>query len=87
MNTGRAMRVNVQFFSYFKELAGGPAGAVDLAEGATLREGIDAVLAAHPRLEPMRKSMLVAVGVEYRPRDHILKPGDDLSFFPPVQGG
>ncbi|HZQ47864.1 MAG TPA: MoaD/ThiS family protein, partial [Verrucomicrobiae bacterium] len=26
-------------------------------------------------------------GVEYQPRDYVLKPGDEVSLFPPVQGG
>jgi molybdopterin converting factor small subunit len=35
----------------------------------------------------MERSMLVAVGVDYQPKDYILKNGDEVSLFPPVQGG
>jgi molybdopterin converting factor small subunit len=31
--------------------------------------------------------MLVAVGVEYQGPEYVLKPGDEVSLFPPVQGG
>jgi molybdopterin converting factor small subunit len=30
---------------------------------------------------------LVAVGVDYQAGDYVLAPGDEVSLFPPVQGG
>jgi len=27
------------------------------------------------------------VGVDYQPRDYVLQNGDEVSLFPPVQGG
>ena len=35
----------------------------------------------------MQNSTLLAVGVEYQTRDYVLQPGDEVSLFPPVQGG
>jgi molybdopterin converting factor small subunit len=35
----------------------------------------------------MEKSMLIAVGLDYQPRNYVLQPGDEVSLFPPVQGG
>jgi molybdopterin converting factor small subunit len=35
----------------------------------------------------MQKSTLMAVGVDYQDRACILKEGDEVSLFPPVQGG
>jgi molybdopterin converting factor small subunit len=32
-------------------------------------------------------ALLLAVGVEYQPRSYVLKDGDEVSLFPPVQGG
>jgi molybdopterin converting factor small subunit len=40
-----------------------------------------------PKLAAMQKSMLVAVGVEYQDRSYVLQNGDEVSLFPPVQGG
>ena len=31
--------------------------------------------------------LLVAVGVDYQGRDYVLQEGDEVSIFPPVQGG
>jgi molybdopterin converting factor small subunit len=35
----------------------------------------------------MRKSILAAVGVDYQTGDYKLNHGDEVSLFPPVQGG
>jgi molybdopterin converting factor small subunit len=40
-----------------------------------------------PKLSAVDKSMLVAVGVDYQTADYILREGDEVSLFPPVQGG
>ena len=81
------MNVNVQFFSYFKDLAGCPQFAATLAPGATLADLLNVIYNTFPKLEAMRKSTLVAVGVEYQDRTYVLKDGDEVSLFPPVQGG
>ncbi len=81
------MNIRVTFYSYFNELAGVPETTVALAEGATLGELFEQLLKDYPKLEPMRKSTLLAVGVDYQPRDYVLKGGDEVALFPPVQGG
>jgi molybdopterin converting factor small subunit len=40
-----------------------------------------------PKLAAMENSTLVAVGVDYQPKTYMLKSGDEVSLFPPVQGG
>ena len=36
---------------------------------------------------PMPDSILVAVNMEYTDSAHVIKPGDEVAFFPPVTGG
>lgn len=81
------MQISVTFYSYFKDLAGCASTSLTLAPGATLGDLHEQVLAAFPRLGPMRNSTLMAVGVEYQGRGHALQDGDEVSLFPPVQGG
>jgi MoaD family protein len=81
------MRVQIQFYSYFKDLTGCAQMAETMAEGNTLTELLKKLFQRFPRLAAMEKSMLVAVGVDYQPRDYVLKDGDEVSLFPPVQGG
>lgn len=81
------MNIRVTFYSYFKELTGVPETIVALPSGATLGDLFEQLLRVFPSLEPMRKSTLLAVGVDYQPRDYGLKDGDEVALFPPVQGG
>lgn len=81
------MRISVQFCSYFKDLTGCAQTTESLTDGGTLGDLCKKVFARFPKLAAMNKSMLVAVGVDYQPRDYVLKDGDEVSLFPPVQGG
>jgi molybdopterin converting factor small subunit len=81
------MRVSVQFYSYFKDLTGCAQTKVTLADGRTLGELHDELMVSFPKLATMKRSTLIAVGVDYQPRDYVLKDSDEVSLFPPVQGG
>ncbi len=81
------MQVTVQFFSYFKELTGCSRHTETLSAGATLAQLVDSLNLQFPKLQPFRKSTLVAVGLEYQSLEYELRDGDEVSLFPPVQGG
>ncbi|HLH56987.1 MAG TPA: MoaD/ThiS family protein [Verrucomicrobiae bacterium] len=81
------IRVTVNFFSFFKELTGCAVWAHSVPAGTTLAQLVDLAGTRFPRVEPMKRSMLVAVGVEYQERWYVLKDKDEVSLFPPVQGG
>lgn len=81
------MTIHVSFYSYFKELTGVPWTSEELPDGATLGELHLRLIERFPKLGVMKNSTLLAVGVEYQPRDHQLKEGDEVALFPPVQGG
>jgi molybdopterin converting factor small subunit len=81
------MRVSVHFYSYFRDFAGCAQISETVADGSALAELLKVVFRRFPKLAAMEKSMLVAVGVDYQPRDYKLKEGDEVSLFPPVQGG
>ncbi len=81
------MTVRVQFWSYFKDLTGCAQASEELPAGATLGDLIGRLHARFPKLAAMEKSTLIAIGVEYQSRDYVLKDGDEVSLFPPVQGG
>ena len=81
------MTIRVQFWSYFKDLAGCAEASVTLSDGASIADLLRDVYARHPKLAAAEKSTLIAVGVDYQPRDYQLEDGDEVSLFPPVQGG
>ena len=81
------MRVTVSFYSYFKDLTGCAQVAETLPENSSLDNLFQKLALRFPKLAPMQKSTLMAVGVDYQDRHCVLKEGDEVSFFPPVQGG
>ena len=81
------MRITVSFYSYFKDLTGCAQATEDLPEGSSLADLLSCLAARFPKLDAMRQSTLMAVGVDYQDRSYVLKAGDEVSLFPPVQGG
>ncbi len=61
--------------------------AVDLPEGATVRDLLDQIYARQPALRPHDKSILIGAGLEFVDRGYKLRPGEEISIMPPVQGG
>ena len=81
------MRVTICFHSYFRDLTGCTRTAETLPEGTRLDSLHAQLMTRFPKLAAMRKSTLIAVGVDYQTRDYVLQDGDEVSLFPPVQGG
>ena len=74
-----AVRVTVCFYSYFKDLTGCPEATEEMREGSTLGELFQKIEGRFPRLAAMRKSALMAVGLDYQGRDYF---GDSAPLFP-----
>lgn len=81
------MIIEVQFYSWFKDAAGCAQISEDLPENATVADLTRRIHTRFPKLEAAARSTLIAVGLEYAAPDQILKTGDQVSLFPPVQGG
>ena len=81
------IQVRVRFWSYFKDFAGCAERFETVPVGTTLGALHERVLASFPRLVGTRHCTLLAIGHEYAPRDRVLQEGDEISLFPPVQGG
>jgi molybdopterin converting factor small subunit len=82
-----SFRVRVHFYSYFKTLVGCADVEEEIAAGTKLGQLFDRLADRFPKLGSMQKSTLMAVGVDYQPAEYEVKAGDEVSFFPPVQGG
>ena len=81
------MNVTVCFYSYFKDLTGCAQTVDTLPDGSTLGDLCHKLALRFPRLAAMQNSTLMAVGVDYQDRNYVLKAGEVVSLFPPVQGG
>jgi len=81
------LKITVKFWSYFRDHAGCQETEIEIENGATLAKLHEAVCEQFPKLLEAKNSTLKAVGLEYEDDEFILSDGDEVSFFPPVQGG
>jgi molybdopterin converting factor small subunit len=81
------MKVQVQFFSRLRDLAGQSEIEMEVPEGTTAADLLGQLYTRTPALRDWDKSILVASGVEFVGRDYVLKSNDEISVMPPVQGG
>ncbi len=81
------MTIRVLFWSYFQERTGTASETLEISEGSRVSEVLGEIHRRWPMLEPLKGCTLVAVGVDYADPDRELKAGDEISLFPPVQGG
>ena len=81
------MTITVKFWSYFRAYTGCQETVIEIEKGATLAKLHEIVCDQFPKLAYAKKSTLKAVGLEYENGGFVLSDGDEVSFFPPVQGG
>lgn len=81
------MKVQVQFYSHLRDLAGTSNIDVDVADGAAVSDVLEQLYDRFPVLRSHDKSILVGAGVEFVDRDYKLKLDEEISVMPPVQGG
>ncbi len=60
---------------------------LEVPEGTTAADLLATLYSDTPALRDWDKSILVAAGVEIVGRDYVVKPNDEISIMPPVQGG
>ncbi len=74
--------IQVKFFASLRERA----GKADLALPAEGLNDVTAVWRSATDFD-MPPNTLVAINHEYVGRDHVVRDGDEVAFFPPVTGG
>lgn len=82
-----AIAVRARLFARLREQAGTDAETVEVGAGSTVADVYDALLKAHPSLDPNRDSVRAAVNQEFAEWDVIVADGDEVAFIPPVSGG
>ena len=82
------MFIDVRLFAMLRERAGSDSVTVEVPDGATVRDAVDAVARTHGLADVMgRMSVVMAVNREYADDDARLAEGDELALIPPVSGG
>jgi molybdopterin converting factor subunit 1 len=81
------MRVRARLFAVQRELAGTRELPLELADGATVGDAWDALVADFPALAPGRASVRFARNGAYAEPATKLEDGDEVAMIPPVSGG
>jgi molybdopterin converting factor subunit 1 len=81
------MRVRLRFFASVREKLGKSEVTCTVPAGATVAEVLDHLCRENRALEPLRRSLSVAVNREYVDADHALSDNDEVALIPPVSGG
>ena len=81
------MKLHVRFYSHLRDLAGTQEADVDLNSGAAVSDLLENIYAKFPALRSHDKNILIGAGVDFVDRKYKLKPEDEISIMPPVQGG
>ncbi|MDW7981552.1 MAG: molybdopterin converting factor subunit 1 [Thermomicrobium sp.] len=81
------MRVTVRYFAIVRELLGSAEEEHELAEGTTVGQLLEQLIAREPVLARLHRSLLVMVNRRYARPDRPLADGDEVALIPPVSGG
>lgn len=81
------MRVRIRMFGAVAERAGGDEDHIDLPDGATVADVLEAVRTRHPDAAGIVPRLSVAVNLKVVPGEHRIGPGDEVALLPPVAGG
>lgn len=81
------MRVRVLVFGVLKEVFPESSAALELPEGALVRDLLDRYRESSHGQDALWSSLAVAVNREYVSVDHALHEGDEIALLPPVSGG
>lgn len=81
------MIVRLRFFAGLRERLRQSEADWTLPSDATVDELWSSLLAQHPELAPLTRSVSFAVNREYVERTHRLHENDEVALIPPVSGG
>jgi MoaE-MoaD fusion protein len=82
------MKITVLLFATLRQRAGAQSVDLDLADGSTAKDALEALARSDGLGELVERMPLrVAVNREYVPDSTVLSPGDELAVIPPVSGG
>ena len=80
------MKINLLAFGIAKDILNEKQAVIEVNEETTVGQLKEKLLIQYPDFQNL-KSISLAVGMEYRSDDFVLKPSDEVVIIPPVSGG
>jgi molybdopterin converting factor subunit 1 len=81
------MHVNVKLFAGLQGLVGRKEVQVEVPAGATADDLRERIVSEYPVLESFMGTLVLAVGEEIVPSEHVLREGERVELIPPIAGG
>lgn len=81
------MIIRVEFYSLLRDITGREELDVEVEDGSTVAGLMAEIFTKYPELADWDSKILIAAGLDYVERTHVLQPDDIVSVMPPVQGG
>jgi molybdopterin synthase sulfur carrier subunit len=81
------MKVAVQLFARARDLAGSSHVELEVPAAASIADLRRSLCERFPQISPLAANLLVAIGNDYADDRTVLKPGIEVTCFPPVSGG
>jgi MoaD family protein len=81
------MKIKVKFFSSHREAVGRSEINMKVDEGMRLKELMDMLMDSYPKLKKLSEYTVLSLNHRYASGEEILKEGDEVAIFPPVEGG
>jgi len=81
------MMVTILYFAQARERAGCASEQLELPQGSRVAQAREAIVRAHPALEPLWPHLALAVDGQLVSDARPLAPGAELALLPPVSGG
>ena len=81
------VRIRTLFFASYRDLLGVSELGIELPEGATVGDAVQAVRERGGAFSALPESPAVALNQAYAGASADLSEGDELAFIPPVAGG
>ncbi len=81
------MKIAVRYFAHLRERLHKEVDSIELPDGATVADLLAKLSETQPIVAASRRSLQVAVNLEFMPQKTPLKEGDEVALIPPVAGG
>ena len=80
------MEVRVRYFGQFRDFTGKREEQMTVPDGLNVEAMREHVRGLYSKIAA-KEEVLVAVNGNFGELDQVIKPGDEVAFFPPVSGG
>lgn len=81
------MQIRIRLFASLRELQGASEVTLEVPAGTSVDQVLTLLFADARNSGRFPKSLLYAVNQEYVSPNHVVQPGDEVVFVPPVSGG